>query len=766
MTKIQCEEYKIATNCYVCQGVFTEDNKKVRDHCHVSGNYRGAAHDKCNLKLKLSPEIPIIFHNLRGYDTHHLMLKIGELKNNIRVIPNNMEKYISFSIGTVRKEYDYEAKKMVDKEKFNLRFIDSFSFMNESLSELVNNLKKSGLDRFTYTHEEFGSKTDMMTRKGVYPYSYMDSWNKFDVKPRALELEHFTNDLTGEKISEDDFKFFVKVCEDFNINSLGDYHDLYLKTDILLLADVFENFRKVCLDAYKLDPCHYYTAPGLAWDACLKMTEIKLELLTDVEKHLFLEKGLKGGVSLITHRKGFANNQYMNNFNSEISSTYIAYYDANNLYGWGMSQSMPYGGFRWISPEKFKLRNYEELCSNQLEKGYIVECDIEYPSNLHDHHNEYPYCPEQVVVQPEMLSVYSLNIAELDDIKCSNFTKLIPNLNNKEKYVIHERNLRQAVDAGLKITKIYRVLEFSQKPWMKPYIDFNTVKRKHAKNDFEKSFYKLMNNAVFGKTMENIRKRVNVKLITDEKKLIRYMSRPTYVGSKIFTENLVAVHSLKEKLTLDKPIYVGFTILDISKTLMYDFHYGFIKNKYGNKARLLFTDTDSLCYEIQTNDMYQDMYDKKEMFDLSDITSNRFKQYYDGSNKKVIGKFKPEYVNCIIEEFIGLRSKMYSMKFDRRLDKNGNECMNGGKNECKRAKGIVQHVTQRDIKHDMYKETLESGGKMYNKMTVIRSKKHQLYTMEMNKVSLSAYDDKRWLWKDGISSYAHGHYKTRCASML
>ena len=585
MNKTQIDEYKVAKKCYICDGVFTDDNKKVRDHCHVSGKYRGAAHNECNLQLKLSHQIPIIFHNLKGYDTHHLMLKIGELKKNINVIPNNMEKYISFSIGTVRKEWDYNSKKMVDKERFNLRFIDSFSFINSSLSELVKNLKASGIDKFKYTTEEFGSLTDMMTRKGVYPYKYMNKWSKFNVNPKKLKQKHFTNDLTGENISNDDFKFFGRVCQKFNIKNLGEYHDLYLKTDILLLADVFENFRKTCLSAYKLDPCHYFTAPGLAWDACLKMTGIELELLSDIDMHLFIEQGLRGGISIITHRKSTANNKYMKDYDPKKPSKYIAYLDANNLYGWSMSQSMPYKGFKWIDPDKFKLRSYKDLCSNTLEKGYIVECDIKYPTKLHDLHNEYPYCPEQVNVKSEMLSDYSRKIAIQHNIKDYAFTKLIPNLNDKKKYIIHERNLRQAVDAGLIITKIHRVLKFKQKPWMQPYIKFNTEKRKQAKNEFEKNFFKLMNNSVFGKTMENVRKRMNVKLITDEKSLTRCVSKPTYINCKIFNENLVAVHAIKEKIKLDKPVYVGFSILDISKTLMYDFHYGFIKKLYGNKSK-------------------------------------------------------------------------------------------------------------------------------------------------------------------------------------
>ena len=193
------------------------------------------------------------------------------------------------------------------------------------------------------------------------------------------------------------------------------------------------------------------------------------------------------------------------------------------------------------------------------------------------------------------------------------------------------------------------MLEFEQKPWMAIYIDFNTEKRKHANNEFEKDFFKLMNNSVFGKTMENLRKRRNIKLISDSTKFKKYVAKPSFVGGVIFNENLVAVEYVKEKLKLNKPIYVGFSILDLSKTLMYDFHYGFIKNKYGNNAKLLFTDTDSLCYEIHIEDFYKDMYDNKELFDMSDIKG----EFNDNTNKKVVGKMKLEYPDNVIKEFIG-----------------------------------------------------------------------------------------------------------------
>ena len=260
---------------------------------------------------------------------------------------------------------------------------------------------------------------------------------------------------------------------------------------------------------------------------------------------------------------------------------------------------------------------------------------------------------KKVKVTRDMLSTYSKNIAEKYKISTGLVHKLIPTLANKEKYVLHYRNLQLYIDLGLKLTKVHRVLEFNQSAWLKQYIDFNTQKRTNAKNAFEKDFFKLMNNSVFGRTMENIRKRVDVRLVTDEKKLLKMVAKPTYVSSKIFNENLVAVHKIKETLTLNRPAYVGMCILDLSKTLMYDFHYNYIKQKYGSKAKLLFTDTDSLTYEIEAKDVYSDFWKDKHMFDNSDYLENS--PYYDKTNKKVIGKFKDEAAGVPIYEFVGLR---------------------------------------------------------------------------------------------------------------
>ena len=233
-----------------------------------------------------------------------------------------------------------------------------------------------------------------------------------------------------------------------------------------------------------------------------------------------------------------------------------------------------------------------------------------------------------------------------------------PNVKRQERVrTIHYRNLQPYLDLGLKIKKVHRVLKFNQSPWLKQYIDFNTEKRKHAENSFEKDFFKLMNNSVFGKTMENLRKRVDVRLVTNEKKLDKLTSKPTFISSKILNENLMAVHTVKETLTLNRPAYVGMCILDLSKTLMYDFQYNYIKKKYNDRARLMFTDTDSLTYEIEAEDVYKDFWNDKEMFDNSDYLENS--QYYCNGNKKVIGKFKDEACRVPIVEFIGLKSKYF-----------------------------------------------------------------------------------------------------------
>ena len=446
MTKKDEEKFKKAEECYICNKKYTNEDIRVRDHCHITGKYRGSAHQECNLELRVNPEqleIPVIFHNLRGYDSHFIMQEIGAIVKNhaytnkkgekcqmtINAIPNNMEKYMAFMLGN------------------HLTFIDSFQFMSSSLEKLVSNLPKETLK---YTSKRFKcDKFDLMIRKGIYPYDYMDSFDKFEdtVLPTKDQFYSLLND---EHISDEDYNHAQKVWKTFSMNNMGDYHDFYLQSDILLLADVFENFRKTCLEYYKLDPCHYFTSPGLSWDAMLKMTDIKLELMTDIDMFQFIAKGLRGGISYIANRYGEANNKYMKSYDEKAPSKYIMYLDANNLYGWAMSQYLPAGGFKWMKQEhidKLDLGKYKE----DSKKGLILEVDLEYPKELHDLHNDYPLGPEKVKVTEDMLSDYCKKIAEKYGISVGLVSKLIPTLGNKEKYVLHYRNLSYESSSSTKI---------------------------------------------------------------------------------------------------------------------------------------------------------------------------------------------------------------------------------------------------------------------------------------------------------------------------
>ena len=244
----------------------------------------------------------------------------------------------------------------------------------------------------------------------------------------------------------------------------------YIQTsDVLLLADVFESFRKTCIQYYKLDPCHYFTSLGLSWDAMLKMTDIKIELITDIDMFQFIEKGMRVGVSYTANSYGKANNKYIKEYDEKAPSKYIMYLHANNLYGWAMSQYLPTGGFRWLT-EKEKAKHKEDS-----KKGVTLEVGLEYPQELHDLHNDYPLALEKMKVIREMLSPYCESIREKFNISIGQVHKLIPTLNNKEKYVLHYRNLQLYTDLGFKVKKVHGVLEFNQSSWLRQYIDIYNI---------------------------------------------------------------------------------------------------------------------------------------------------------------------------------------------------------------------------------------------------------------------------------------------------
>ena len=373
------------THCHVCKKPFKEGEQRVRDYCHLSGRYRGAAHSRCNLKYRESYVIPVFFHNLSGYDAHFIIRDVANMfDGKVELLPLTKEKYISFTKTVQDTVIDPFGKNYV-----KLRFVDSYKFLSTSLEKLISYIDKAKLG---ITRTQFPSVSadlfDLLTRKGVFPYEYVDSadrLNETSLPPRAS----FYSSLTGEIVSESDYRHALDVWERFHIKTIGEYSDLYLKTDVLLLADIFENFRDTCIASYGLDPAHYYTLPGYTWDAMLKFTNIRFELLTDVDMLLFVERGVRGGLSQCSNRYADANNKYLPYHDASKSSTYIMYYDINNLYGWAMSEPLPYADFRWIEDANFDVMSV----TRDSAVGYILEVDLAYPRELHDVHADLPFCP-------------------------------------------------------------------------------------------------------------------------------------------------------------------------------------------------------------------------------------------------------------------------------------------------------------------------------------------------------------------------------------
>jgi hypothetical protein len=758
MTEEEKKLHKDNKNCNKCKLTYTKENNKVRHHDHITGKFIDTICYNCNIQLQYKKFIPVYIHNLKGYDAHLFISSLNKYgykadkRDIISCIPNNEERYISFSkevqVGTYK-----DDKKITRPIMFEIRFIDTFAFMASSIESLAQNLRNScqtisdkrKVFKNVSDHFKDDEQFELMTQKGIYPYDWVNDYEKLN-SDKLPSRKDFYSKLTNSKCNKKEYQQALKVWETFKCKKFLDYHNIYLISDVLLLTDIWENFREVCFKNYNLDCEYYYTAPSLSFDSMLKMTKIELELLTDLDKYLFVENGIRGGISQISKRHAVANNKYMSNYHLDNNSLYgnkndeiirkieeyIIYLDANNLYGHAMCQYLPVSNFKW-NEEEWDTNKILSL-NNEGEKGYLFSVDLDIPEDKHDYFNAYPLCPENRSIKKS-----ELNQWQQEDYKESKIKKLCLTLYNKKDYIVNYRYLKLALSLGYKLKKVNKVLEYTQSNFLKEYIMKNTELRTLAKNDFEKDFYKLMNNSVYGKTMENVRNRINFRLISNEAQALRVKNMKRFVP---FDETLVGVHIQKTKVLLNKPIYLGQNILDDSKVLMSDFHYNFMYKHIDIKnIDLLFTDTDSLCYHIRNFDVFELMKKEKSFFDLSNYDKNH--ELYDKTNNKVIGKFKNESPEQI-KEFVGLRSKLYSFIVD------------GEKKSHNKCKGVKKCVAEKlKLKH--YKNTNYKRVDKEIKQNGIRSYKHQLFTETINKVALSCFDDKRYICDDNIHTYSFGH---------
>ena len=644
-----------------------------------------------------------------------MLVDLKKEKVKFKIIPKTNEEYISVKYGCII-------------------FIDSYRFLSESLDKLVKNLDK---DDFIILKKEFPDKWQYLNKKLAYPYEYFNSIDDYKKPVNNLKKEDFFSKLKNDYPDDDEIKRTKEIIKLFNIKDGEQLTRLYCKTDVILLADVFEKFVKVSTKEYKINPLYCVSLPGYTYQCALKYTDIKLQTLQDKDLILLIENNIRGGISSVM------GDRYVKS--DEDNS--ILYIDATNLYGYSMSQMLPYDEIEIWHGHPDKYWNWLDKILNtpdDSEVGYFLEVDLKYPDNIKQKTKYFPFCPENKKINPDKYNEY------MNSIKPENHTKskkLICDWTDKKKYLIHYRMLKFYVRHGMIVEKIHEIISFKQSKWLESYISFNTQKRNKAKNDFEKDFFKLLVNAAFGKFLENVRNRLELELIKkdDIKKIITQQSKLTFNGIQKTYENYYSFTYKKNEIVMDKAIYVGFAILELSKLHMYETYYDTLQPYFEQEnLQLHYVDTDGMILSMKTKDIIKDLKNLEDIFDFSNLDKKH--ELYSEKNKKVIGKFKIETPkNIIIDEFVCLRSKAYSFK-----------CNNNDENKNK-IKGISKSQSKH-IKFEEYYNCL-FGGDYQRECNnyIIRSINHEMILQEVKKSTLSLFDDKRcyinniksipWNWK-------------------
>src|SRR5271156_6848184 len=686
--------------------------------------------------------------------------------------------------------------------------------MSDSLETIS---KAMNINDFKILKHYFPIKTqfDLIRKKGVYPYEKVQDFSYYD-RTSLPPIQDFNSTMKRCGITNKKYAHAKKVWNTFNCQNFGDYTDLYCLSDVLILADCFEKFRSISLQKpYELDPCYYISTPGLSWDCGLKYTKIELELLTDYDMILFLEKARRGGLSgVMGTRHVKANNKYLRNYDKNKESSFLAYFDANNLYGISMSQAIAYGGFQWWS--QWQISNYNnniQEATNEImnipddyDYGYYFQVDLNYPDNIKEHTKNFPIIPnKRKIADYELSDQQGFEIR--DKIRIPQ-EKLICDQYDKIEYVCHYRNLKFYLSKGMIITKFHRVLQFKQSKWLEPYIDFNTEQRNKATSDCDKNFYKLMNNSFYGKTIEDVRKRQEIHLINNnEHRVIKYQSKPNFENTVSFTDTLKAVKMRRKTITFNKPIYIGVGVLEHSKLHMYEFYYDVLNPKYGDKVELIGMDTDSFFLLIKTNDLWNDIKNDPVLASYFDFSNAPKDHPMYNPNNKYLGKFKYEMIVekkvdardpntgkrqkvkywSDIDEIVFIKPKCYSIKSEhlgkmtiksvskvaKKNDVTHQDfiyCVYGNHQNYINYKTGYQCFEQTDLDINFNQERYNNycNGYTYyktndlNKYTIqhrLATDKLNMYVYESNKLTLSNFDDKLWIDQtDGITTRPHGYF--------
>lgn len=707
--------FRNATSCALCCRSFSETVVKCKDHDRLTGLYRMAACRECNIKFTLPNFIPIFTHNASRYDNHFIVKEIPSIGNNLEVtvLAETAENFKSIAIKL--------------KNGYTLRFLDSIRFLPDSLENLALNASDDHLieTKKLVSHD----KLHLVRKKGVYCYDYIDSNTRFN-ETKLPPKHRFFNKLNDEHITDEQYIHAQNVWDQLHCKTLLDYHLFYLKLDTSLLCDIFEQFRKMSREYYGLDPTHFYSSPGLAWSAMLKKTNARIELISDINQLLMVEKGVRGGMAVLNKRYACANNPYLEDYDFTQPNSYLLYIDFNNLYGFCLKQKIPVSDFKYENPDQVNWMNQPI----DADKGYILEVDVSFPENTHDQLQDVCPLPDHKVPPGGKVK------------------KLIASLEPKERYVVHYVNLQQATKLGVQVTKVHKVLSFTQSDFMKEYIDFNTAMRMKAKTKFEKDFFKFLINSVFGKTIQSPRKINNYHLVTNINHLNKLVKKTNFREKHEISEGLVGVLLGRTHVKLDKPIQIGMTILELSKYFMTSFFYDVLKKKYGDKIHVIYSDTDSYFLLVYCRSLYSDLKAmSSEYFDFSDYPKSH--PLFSDLNKKRLGYFKDELFGDVMKEFVGLKTKQYAYNFIPYNKK--------GEKTVMKCKGVKKSCLKQKFCFEDFKRALFHDEKYYASFNLIKSRRHNVSSVSIKKLALSNNDNKRVILENKIDTLPYGHYKLK-----
>lgn len=741
-----------AVNCYLCGVDFKKGVVKVLDHDHLTGDVIGAACQTCNLNRVAFEKIDIYLHNGGRYD-FKLILKAlskvtGITKQKISVLPKNNETFRTISIGKftfkdsldhLQGSLDQLAKDLAETPNFKYELFEQSSLLSE------------------FSQEKRDELLFLLTRgKSVFPYEYCTSKEKMEKTTALPPIEQFYSTLSGKNISEEDYRIGQKIWQDFNVESLRDYALIYCRTDTLLLAEVFQEYRSCGYEAFGLDPSFYMGTPGYAMDCMLYFTGVELDLLSDPDMTNFSERAVRGGMSLISTRYCEGETRL-----SEPGK-HIAYWDANSLYSSTQQFKLPISNYEWIVGEELeKISTVQAITEMETdgEEGFLFEVDLDYDQDidLHYKHNHMTLAPYTAELSLDDLSPYN---RELYESQCPNksyqATKLLATFHPRKNYVCHLKNLQYYLANGLKLKCVHKVLKFNQSNYLSDFIDKCITMRTETKSPLKKKQYKLINNATYGKFIEDPRKYGKINIVFTESKCKNNILKPSFKKFFIIDEDCVVIEHTPYEVVFNRPYPVGVAILELSKLFMFRLYYDVFQHYFGvDNTDLLFTDTDSFCLQLTTKNFLKDMKQLDFLFDFSKYPKNH--PLYSTENAGRAFYFKDELAGQFVAgSFCGLRPKCYSIKVhELNLETMAADDLNMF-SQKQAAKGVKRNIIHNHLKFGDYVECLKTGVSKSINYQSITSLKHQLYSTAHKKIGLAAMDSKRYIFNCGIHSASYG----------